>query len=1007
MAIDQTFKDMVGDREDGQSLFDFILAEDEADTGQNWMGLVATSDQDYKEQRVPVLGQRISEGRFTLDDRDPQSHLVWRQDDWSDGALIDSTAQSNKGYLTGNMDAAFPGVVGPGIAKNFGSSRGNTRQPIGWLLRNPHFESDSDDGWSDDSGANGTVDMQATDDFRSTLLGSQSCKVTWTGTTANVDVISQSLSNPTVYQGASLTVACYFKKSAGSGGIQIEIDDGVGTTRGTGVTSASDWTLVTATRTINGSASEVTITIETENTSTFTGHIDDFTVYSGATTADPTRIAVLDDGDIYTFAGRIVAKLDTSTADEFKWDAVYVHASAVATDIIAYRNSAGTAANHIYVAFGSQVAYIYGSDTTWTVSTLTGDAKFAVYWTKSRTTLWKSEDSNEIRSATNPLNGGSWSSIYTVGETNHPITALYGFADTVVAGKEDGLWVYRRVYNDGTSADLFENKTQELDRFPNEFHFKGGHHFPADDSLYLPVGGSGGLLRLNSSLQLSDASRLVLKPESFIINGKVYTVTSDPFQMWLFVDDQLLSASYDERGRMKLHMRAEAPSVSPAALASSGTTSFDTGWLSPSTGANFDNGGAADWSSPGQISTSNNAYAIAAGSKGTTTQALRATQFGASIPSAAIITGVEMRFERQDSGSVKDSDVRLLKAGTETGTNKADTGTTWPATDTVSGTYGSSTDLWGASWIPSDINNSNFGVSIAADNLGGAENAAVDHIELKIYYTLSSSSSRVLLPKASSTVNWDIAGVATPHLLGVYAGQDSTDNLPYVITDCWALPDEGLSPMNDSADLPASPSTQTFYTSRWDADAPTEKKVASHLEVLMRDNDSTQPFAVKFGVDGADHTSASLGTLNEATSVQTLYFGDVTDFATATVFRDIGLYFEGTITGSKQKAKFKAFELHAYPIVEILKLFTIKVQVGGAMLHNGSNQDDVTDPSQLQTDIEAFENREATFYLIEDMDRDGIPTSHPVVMRAGSLVKTPSQGGSQWEMVFQSTLAIN
>jgi hypothetical protein len=84
--------------------------------------------------------------------------------------------------------------------------------------------------------------------------------------------------------------------------------------------------------------------------------------------------------------------------------------------------------------------------------------------------------------------------------------------------------------------------------------------------------------------------------------------------------------------------------------------------------------------------------------------------------------------------ALQDATVQLLKAGTAVGTNEA-SGSTW---DTVSNaiTYGGSTDLWGSTWTPADINSSTFGIRFAAKNVGaGSATASLDWISIMVTYT--------------------------------------------------------------------------------------------------------------------------------------------------------------------------------------------------------------------------------------------------------------------------------
>ena len=94
------------------------------------------------------------------------------------------------------------------------------------------------------------------------------------------------------------------------------------------------------------------------------------------------------------------------------------------------------------------------------------------------------------------------------------------------------------------------------------------------------------------------------------------------------------------------------------------------------------------------------------------------------------------------SARVYDNSVMLMNSsGVTIGNNLALTPANsipnaWPDTDTytVSPYYGSLTELWGATWTPAIINNSNFGVSIQADARNSI--ASIDHIRVTIRYTV-------------------------------------------------------------------------------------------------------------------------------------------------------------------------------------------------------------------------------------------------------------------------------
>ena len=173
-----------------------------------------------------------------------------------------------------------------------------------------------------------------------------------------------------------------------------------------------------------------------------------------------------------------------------------------------------------------------------------------------------------------------------------------------------------------------------------------------------------------------------------------------------------------------------------------------SGPLSPATtftsnypGSNF------SFSDPGNISSSDNSRATAAGLVSLfvgNTDYLEATNFGFAIPTSAIICGIQVDIEKSATGIgnilalesyVTDNYVQLIKNGSITATDKA-TATHWNGTDNYY-SYGGSSDLWGNTWLPADINAADFGIAFAASINGLASlipSVRIDHIRITVYY---------------------------------------------------------------------------------------------------------------------------------------------------------------------------------------------------------------------------------------------------------------------------------
>lgn len=151
--------------------------------------------------------------------------------------------------------------------------------------------------------------------------------------------------------------------------------------------------------------------------------------------------------------------------------------------------------------------------------------------------------------------------------------------------------------------------------------------------------------------------------------------------------------------------------------------------------------GATAWSDLNNASSSDDNYSWSSAiTLGDTTQRLMVTDFSFTIPPTASICGVEVTFEHSATGtlhSVSDNAIRLIKGGVVLGDNKAKSAV-WSSTDTEVA-YGDSTDTWGITLSPADINASDFGVAIAVDLSGVSvlPTARIDQVNIKVNYSAS------------------------------------------------------------------------------------------------------------------------------------------------------------------------------------------------------------------------------------------------------------------------------
>ena len=136
-------------------------------------------------------------------------------------------------------------------------------------------------------------------------------------------------------------------------------------------------------------------------------------------------------------------------------------------------------------------------------------------------------------------------------------------------------------------------------------------------------------------------------------------------------------------------------------------------------------------------------------------QSLTLTKFGFRIPPTAIITGVAVSLSRraqhaETTNRILDAGVRLTLNGRSfAGSTQAEKATQWPSEKSEWIQYGHSSDLWGLTLSPSDVNSPNFGVGIQAQcTSSGAEGnsvATVYPVSVTVYFTIPVATPAMLL----------------------------------------------------------------------------------------------------------------------------------------------------------------------------------------------------------------------------------------------------------------------
>ena len=483
----------------------------------------------WREFRAPKLPPRRTQGALTVSEQDPLVDFTWAQDDWSDGGLRPYYREADARYaLAMGIDARWEGVLSLGMAQS---------APLDYLIQGMGAEREGDLGKWTSVGSAVTLTQESTivnDDD-----GTYSYKFVATTGSGSASYVKQSLANPTLYRGRTIIVGIWmYVTTIGSDhNPTVSIYDGQGTTHATAINSVSGygtggWHFTSVEREIHGSASEVTIYIgdstNANGTTNLVYYFDTISIeVDGA--GDEVCVGMATHNNItYHAQGQVITRWDENRDC---WDAVYIHASADATDIVHFDNN-------IYVAFGYSAAYIYGSLTTWTVSTLASAIKNAKYFAVARNNagnlaLWKTETVNTIKSATDATNSGSFSGAYTIGSSDRDITGLFSAFDTIMVGKEDGLWQYNRTYaGTSTAENAFAPVSTEWDKGVHSGNFSTGAEW---HGFFYTTASTQSIIRWAPG-QIQDITSLFVAPRIPGYGGEIKALAPSPHEMWIAAD---------------------------------------------------------------------------------------------------------------------------------------------------------------------------------------------------------------------------------------------------------------------------------------------------------------------------------------------------------------------------------------------------------------------------------------------------------------------------------------
>ena len=227
--------------------------------------------------------------------------------------------------------------------------------------------------------------------------------------------------------------------------------------------------------------------------------------------------------------------------------------------------------------------------------------------------------------------------------------------------------------------------------------------------------------------------------------------------------------------------------------------------------------GTITWDFPGNAVSNNGLFAEADLSLNGISHYLRATNFGFTIPGGSSIDGILVEILRQEDDSLDnifDNAVRIVKGGIIGSSDKSST-TEWGINESSYISYGSSTDSWGETWNPSDINASNFGVALSAKAVNGLvfTSAEVDHIRITIYYTQQATTTSTSTSTTSTTTSTSTTSTSTSTSSSTSTSTSTSSSTSTTSTSSSTSLTTSTSTSTSSSTTSTSTSTSTTSTS--------------------------------------------------------------------------------------------------------------------------------------------------------------------------------------------------
>ncbi|KKK54258.1 hypothetical protein LCGC14_3086550, partial [marine sediment metagenome] len=228
------------------------------------------------------------------------------------------------------------------------------------------------------------------------------------------------------------------------------------------------------------------------------------------------------------------------------------------------------------------------------------------------------------------------------------------------------------------------------------------------------------------------------------------------------------------------------------------------------------------------------------------------------------------------SSSIRDEQLYLRKTSGQIGDNKADSVNYWDIIDDDAyDSYGGATDLWGTTWIVAEINSVDFGIDLYVKYFGSAPtDARIDHLQIKVYYTIPATDAEDWLNTNSVTTQDDNdAYVSFDTLTDDTSDWLTLTNFGFVIPVGSTI--DGIEVLMDKeATQSSSIRDEQFYLRKTGGQVGVDKAdIISYWDTI--DDDVYDSYGGSTDLWGTTWTVAEINSANFGIDLYVKYFGSI------------------------------------------------------------------------------------------------------------------------------------